>query len=447
MIKIRKGLDLPITGDPDQVISETKNTSRVAVIGDDFRGMKPTMAVKVGDTVKKGQLLFTDKKTEGVRYTAPASGKVSELNRGDKRIFQSVVIEVAGDESETFKSYSESEIDSLTQAEVKDNLLKSGQWVSLRRRPFDKVASPSETADSIFVTAMDTNPLAAHPSIFINENRNVFRLGVKVLSRLANKRVYICKGPNTDLPVDNLDKVQTQVFAGPHPAGNAGTHIHFLEPVTSERFSWYIGYQEVIAIGHLFQTGQLFTERVVSFAGPQVKKPRLIRTQVGADLAEFVIGEMKEGENRIISGSVLSGRKAAGAFGFLGRFHTQVSIILEGRQREFLGWQSPGIDKYSTKGVFLSKLMPGKKFNFNSSTNGSIRAMVPIGMYEKIMPLDIQPTFLLRALVSNDTERAQQLGCLELGEEDLSLCTFVCPGKVNYGPILRSNLDQIEKDG
>ena len=447
MIKIRKGLDLPITGDPDQVIADTKTPTRVAVVADDFKGMKPTMNVKVGDTVKKGQLLFTDKKTEGVRYCAPAAGTVAEVNRGDRRVFQSVVIEVKGNEEEVFNSYSEDELDDLNEQQVKENLINSGEWVSLRRRPFDKVADPAESAQDIFVTAMDTNPLAPHPSIYINENRNVFRLGIKVLSKLAKSNVYLCKGPNTDLPVDGLSGVKTQVFSGPHPAGNAGTHIHFLSPVSSEKFAWYIGYQDVIAIGHLFQTGKILSERVVSLAGPQAKKPRLIRTLAGADLKEIVTGEMREGDNRIISGSVLSGRNAAGPFGFLGRYHNQISIIKEGRQREFLGWQSPGFEKYSTKGVFLSRLMPGKKFPFDSSTNGSIRAMVPIGMYEKIMPLDIQPTFLLRALVSKDTERAQLLGCLELGEEDLALCTFVCPGKVDYGPVLRNNLDQIEKDG
>jgi Na+-transporting NADH:ubiquinone oxidoreductase subunit A len=447
MIKIRKGLDLPITGEPDQVISEQKTAERFAVVGSDYCGMKPSMSVQVGDTVKKGEVLFADKKTEGVLYTAPVAGKVVEVNRGQRRVFQSVVIQASGNESVKFKSYPEGDIDDLKVDEIKENLIQSGQWVALRRRPFDKVADPAERPKSIFVTAVDTNPLSPHPTVFINENRNIFKIGLKVLAQLAEDRVYLCKGPNTDIPTEGLSKVKTQVFAGPHPAGNAGTHIHFLEPVNSERFTWYIGYQDVIAIGHLFQSGEIFSERVVALSGPQVKKPRLIRTTLGADLNEIVAGEMKAGDNRVISGSVLSGRKAAGPFAFLGRYHNQISIIKEGREREFLGWQKPGFDKFSITKVFLSKLNPSKKFNFTSSTHGSIRAMVPIGMYEKVMPLDIQPTFLLRSLVAGDTERSQLLGCLELGEEDLSLCTFVCPGKVDYGPILRKNLEQIEKDG
>ena len=447
MIKIRKGLELPITGAPDQIVSAEKKTKKVAILGDDYVGMKPTMLVKVGDKVKIGQPIFEDKKNPGVVFTSHVSGEVLELNRGARRVFQSLVVRVEGNESLDFKSYTENEIDGLSKDDVKSQLLSSGLWTSLRARPFSRVASPESTPADIFVTAIDSNPLAADPNIFINENLNLFRAGLQIVSKLTDGKVYVCKGPDTNIPTEGLASVQTEVFVGPHPAGNVGTHIHFLSPVHENKTVWHIGYQDLIAVVRLFLNGKLSLERVISLAGPQVKSPRLIRTIVGADISEIVDGEMKEGDNRIISGSVLSGRKATGPFAYLGKYHSQISVILEGREREFLGWHSPGVNKFSVKGVFLSRFFPSKKFPMSSTTHGSHRAMVPIGMYEKVMPLDIQPTFLLRSLVSGDTERSQQLGALELDEEDLSLCTFVDPGKVDFAAILRENLNTIEKDG
>jgi Na+-transporting NADH:ubiquinone oxidoreductase subunit A len=226
-----------------------------------------------------------------------------------------------------------------------------------------------------------------------------------------------------------------------------GTHIHFLDPVGPEKTVWHINYQDVIAVGKLFATGRLSSERVIALAGPQVERPRLIRTLLGACLSELVAGELKDGENRVISGSVLAGRTTAGPFDFLGRYHVQVSVLGEGREREFLGWQKPGFDKFSIKNVYVAKLFPGKLFDFTTSTEGSDRAMVPISAYEKIMPLDIVPVFLLRALIVGDSDQAQLLGCLELDEDDLGLCTFVCPGKYEYGTILRNNLEKIEMEG
>jgi Na+-transporting NADH:ubiquinone oxidoreductase subunit A len=208
-----------------------------------------------------------------------------------------------------------------------------------------------------------------------------------------------------------------------------------------------MNYQDVVAVGKLFTTGRLFVERVISLAGPQVKKPRLLETRIGANIDDLIAGELSTLDNRVISGSVFAGRMASEAFAYLGRYHTQISVLEEGRKREFLGWVSPGANKFSIKNVFLSKLFPGKKFAFTTSEEGNKRAMVPIGMYEKVMPLDIQPTFLLRSLIVRDTDKAQALGCLELDEEDLGLCTFVCPGKYDYGSILRDNLTRIEKDG
>jgi len=445
MYKITKGLDLPISGAPNQVIETARAVRSVAVIGPDYNGMKPTMAVQVGDKVKKGQLLFTDKKTEGVKYTAPASGIIAAINRGEKRMLQSVVIDVEGNEKETFTQFSGSELQSLDRDKVVTNLVDSGLWTALRTRPFSKVPELSSIPHSIFVTAMDTNPLAASVEVVLADKAEEFADGLTVLSRLTEGKVFVCKAPNTKVPVTNA--VSVEEFSGVHPAGLAGTHIHFLDPVSDNKSVWAINYQDVIAIGKLFVTGELYNERVISLAGPQVLTPRLLRTQVGANVDELVAGELAADDNRIISGSVLSGRNAFGPYAYLGRFHQQIVVIREGRERQMMHYLRAGTDKHSVLNVFLSKLLGKKSFAMTSTTNGSDRTMLPLGHFERLMPMDILPTQLLRSLVVKDTEQAQLLGALELDEEDLALCTYSCSGKFEYGPILRDCLTSIEREG
>ena len=447
MHRITKGLNVPITGEPDQTVIEGPAISRVALIGPDYVGMKPTMLVGPGDAVKLGQPVFTDKKTEGVVFTAPAAGKVVEINRGERRAFQSLVIEVDGDDAVAFDAPGESDIESVTREDITSLLASSGMWTALRTRPFSKVPAVGSVPRAIFIQAMDTNPLAADVAPQIRERERDFRFGVLALTRLTDGKVYVCRRPAEPFPAEDHPQVQAEEFEGPHPAGLSGTHIHMVDPVGPGKTVWTINYQDVIAIGHLVATGQICTQRVVSIAGPAVKTPQVVRTRLGASIADLMTGQV-EGDNvRTISGSVLSGRATGGPFHYLGRYHLQVSALAEGNEREFLGWVSPGADRFSVRRVFASALDSAKRFAFNTSTGGSKRAMVPIGMYEQVMPLDIIPTFLLRSLIVGDTEQAQALGCLELDEEDLALCTFVCPGKYEYGPILRNSLTQIELEG
>lgn len=446
MITIKKGLDLPISGKPAQVIQNGPTITEVAVLGEDYVGMRPSMSVREGDVVKKGQVLFSDKKNPGVVFTAPASGTVTAVNRGAKRVLQSVVITVEGNEQITFNQYDRQQLSSLSDEQVRENLLKSGVWTALRTRPFSKSPAADAVPAAIFVNAMDTNPLAADPTVIINANQQAFEDGLVVLSRLNSKKLYVCKAAGSSVAVPQIDKLQTEEFSGPHPAGLSGTHIHFLDPVSATKSVWAINYQDVIAIGQLFTTGELYTDRVVALGGPQVKEPHLVRTRIGASLTQLTAGQLKDGENRVISGSVLSGATAEGPHAYLGAFHQQVSVIAEGREKEFLGWIMPGSDKFSITRTVLGHF-GSKLFNLTSAVNGGHRAMVPIGAYERVMPLDIIPTLLLRDLSAGDTDSAQALGCLELDEEDLALCTFVCPGKNEYGPMLRAALDKIEKEG
>lgn len=447
MIKISRGVDIPITGAPEQRIDTGPATRAVALVGFDYHGMKPTLAVKEGDRVRTGELLFTDKKNPGVRYTAPATGRVRQINRGAKRVLQSVVIDVEADEYVEFERHAASALAGLRRQQVVDTLVESGLWTALRQRPYSKVPAVDTAPRAVFVTAIDTHPLAADPTVVIAEQREAFGHGLTVLSHLTEGSVHLCTAPGADLPVPALERLRRTEFQGPHPAGLVGTHIHFLEPVSAKKSVWYIGYQDVIAVGKLFTEGKLYTDRVVALAGPQVTRPRLLRTRLGADLEQLVAGQMQAGENRIITGSVLGGRTARGPVAYLGRYHNQVSVLLEGKERNLLGYLSPGSERYSTLAIYLSHFSRNKRFAFTTNTNGSERAMVPVGSYEKVMPLDILPTQLLRSLIVGDTAMAQGLGALELDEEDLALCTYVCPGKYEYGPILRDNLTRIENEG
>ncbi len=446
MIKVRRGLDLPISGLPEQVIHDGPKISQVAVVGSDYPGMKPTMAVREGDRVKLGQVLFTDKKNEGVKFTAPAAGTVVAVNRGERRVFQSLVIDVEGDEAEAFTAYDTEQLQTIDRAAVVDNLVDSGQWVALRTRPYAKVPAIDSAPASIFVTAMDTNPLSADPAVIIAPRSQDFVNGLKVLSRLTDGPVHLCVAPNSAVAGAEVDRVIEHSFSGPHPAGLAGTHIHHIDPVSVNKTVWTIGYQDVLAFGKLFTSGAIDTARVVALAGPQVNRPRLLTTKLGANINQLVIGELANDENRLISGSVLAGRKAANAFAFLGRYHNQVSVIREGREREFLHYLRAGVNKHSALPLFISSLK-NRLFDMTSSTNGSERAMVPVGGYEDVTALDLLPVQLLRSLIVGDTDMAQKLGCLELDEEDVGLYTYVCVGKHEYGAILRENLTRIEKEG
>lgn len=447
MIKIKKGLDLPIAGLPEQQIHDGPAIPFVALLGEEYVGMRPSMLVQEGDKVLKGQPLFEDKKNPGVLFTAPASGTVSAINRGERRVLQSLVIEVQGDEQVVFERFAPESLAKLPRETVQTQLLSSGLWTALRTRPFSKTPQPATVPAAIFVTAIDTNPLAADPQPIIRAHREMFDAGLTVLSRLTDGKVHVCQAGGGKLGGHPAGQVTFNEFAGPHPAGLVGTHIHFLEPVSLQKIVWHLNYQDVIAIGKLFVEGDLWTERVIALAGPQVEKPRLIRTRLGASLEVLTAGELAEGENRIISGSVLSGTIGAGPRAWLGRFHLQVTVLKEGREKELFGWVMPGADKYSITRTTVGHFLKRKLFSFSTDTNGGERSMVPIGNYERVMPLDILPTMLLRDLLAGDTDSAQALGCLELDEEDLALCTYVCPGKYEYGPVLREVLTRIEQEG
>jgi Na+-transporting NADH:ubiquinone oxidoreductase subunit A len=447
-IAIRRGLDIPIAGAPDQSIHDANDVGWVALVAKDYQGLQPRLLVEVGDRVRLGQGLLTDKSNPELRFTSPGCGEVVAIHRGERRSLQSVVVRLEGDEEESFASYDRSALTKLDRHEVRDVLLASGLWTSFRTRPFGKIPAVDASPHAIFVTAIDTNPLAGDPRVVIGERAQEFSDGVAVISRLADGQVYVCSASGPELELPKLESMTPVVFDGPHPAGLPGTHIHFLDPVSENKSVWHLGYQDVIAIGSLFTTGRLSTERIVALGGPLVRRPRLLRTRMGASTEDLLKGEIEPAECRVISGSILGGRRAAGRARYLGPYDLQISVLREDHSRRFLDWLSPGAGKYSAIRVYASALRPRSyRFPLTTSQHGSPRAMIPIGNFEKVIPLDILPAPLLKALIVRDTDAARALGCLELDEEDLALCSFVCCSKYEYGSFLRETLDYIEKNG
>ena len=445
-MKISKGLDLPFSGRPEQVIHAHPAPRTVAVLGRDFHDLRPAMQVQEGDRVKCGQILFTDRKNPEVKFTAPGGGVIKAINRGAKRVLQSVVIQLdEQEEAESFPSFTAEQLASLDAVTVRQQLLDSGLWLALRTRPYSKVPKADSTPSSIFITAIDTYALSLDPMVVINEHREAFQQGVDLLAKLAPK-VFVNHYDGVELPRSQASNVSYHGWSGPHPAGLVGTHIHFLDPVGEHKTVWHIGYQDVIAVGKLFTTGQLWQERVVSLAGPGVLKPRLIRTRVGASTDDMVEGQLDEKrQSRVIAGSLLAGFRAAGTSAYLGRYNVQVCVIDEHEPRHFLHWLNPLLEQFSVLNVFFRPGLKNQTFAMTATQNGSHRAMVPLGTYENVMPLDILPTQLLRSLLVRDTVMAQQLGALELDEDDLALCTFVCHSKYEYGPALRECLRMLER--
>lgn len=451
-VTITRGLDLPLAGAPEQRIEDAALCGTVAILGADYVGLKPRMLVGEGDTVLRGQRVIEDKATPGVFLTAPAAGRVLAIHRGAKRAFQSMVIAVEegddpADSQIAVTKWRNATPDQLSGEEVTELLVESGLWTALRTRPFSRTPKLGTRPRALFITAMDTRPHAPSVDAVLADRMQDFVTGVACLAKLTEGPTYVCVAPDSTVATPERASIERVAFAGPHPAGAAGTHIHFLSPVDLERSVWHIGYQDVAAIGRLFSTGLIDVSRVVSLAGPVVRTPRLLRTRLGAALGPMLRGEIAPGAHRVISGSALDGRTAQGdVHGYLGRYAQQIAVLAEPGEREMFGWIRPGGAKFSIWGVVASAFRKNVSLNLTTTTNGGYRAMVPIGSFERIMPLDLMPTFLLRALLMQDVERAMSLGCLELDEEDLALCTFVCPGKAEYGPLLREALFRIEKE-
>lgn len=412
--RIRKGLDLSLPGAPRQVVTPGRPVSTVAILGRDYPGVRPEFRVAPGEQVRTGQVLFVDRTRPEIAFTAPATGKIAAIEHVHPHQFDALVIAVGPDEPEIFEHSGETMGDAGTRA----LLLESGLWSSFLTRPFGRIPDPGQTPQAIFVTAIDTSPLAADALIVARPYLTQFRAGIAALKSLGGGPIFVCQAPGAELAEPD-SQVQTAFFSGPHPAGLAGTHIHHLMPVSAHRMVWQVGYQDVIAIGNLFETGELWTERIVSFAGPGLRDPRLISTRLGANLDDLLAGEPVNGSVRVASGSVLTGRMSA----FLGRYHGQVSVLDS-------GVRGTGDGAWSRLLGTLRAAPPGP--------------LVPLGRLDNLLPMDILAVPLMRALAVGDCDAAEQLGSLELLEEDVALLSYVCAGRADYGELLRRALDDLQ---
>ena len=432
-IKISKGLDLRLAGEPRQVIHPGPEIQHIALCGRDYIGLKPRLLVSVGDAVGKGQPLFIDKRDPDTNYCSPGQGVVTAINRGARRVLDSVVVrlEDVGLEDVSFDPLSKPQLNEISRVQLFERLHKSGLWPAFRTRPFSRVPYSGCGPDAIFVTAIDTRPLSADPALVVGADPESFITGLGLLPLLTTGAVYLCTGPDWDIKTPDIERLEQVTFAGPHPAGLPGTHIHHLYPVNTERVAWHINYQDVMAIGKLFSDGQVPGTRVIALGGDCLIEPLLIKTIMGASTDDLLAtGFRRCGGCRTVSGSVLDGRIASGNLTYLGRYHNQISVIAEGGDRRLFGW-----------------LRRNPKYSLSTAQNGRFAGMIPLPAFEKVMPLDILPSPLFRALLVRDSDQAQALGCLELDEEDLALSAYVCPAKTDYGQALRINLDQIEREG
>ena len=434
MYIIKKGLDLPISGNPSPEIEDSSKISSVAILGSDFVGLKPTMLVKVGDFVQAGQKIIEDKKNPGVFITAPSSGTISSVNRGEKRRFISIEIDV--NEADDFKVFNKTS----TKNEIIELLQDSGLWSAFRTRPFNRTPKIDTTPDAIFINACDTNPLSSDPHNIIKEDQNLFNLGLLTLCEAFNLPIHCCyQNDNFNTTIDSVEYHQ---FSGPHPAGLTSTHIHNIYPVGQERLVWTLNYQECISLGYLIKNQSIRTSKVIALCGEGVADPKLIRTRYGANISSLTAGRVND-KSRIISGSVLYGHSADSAMDYIGAFHNQVSAIPNEYDEPFMSWLMPGSTIHSKLNVFLSSFIKPKSFTFNTAMNGSDRAIVPICSYEEVMPMDILVVQLLKALATYDLEMLIDLGVLELSDEDMALCSYVCPSKYDYSSLLSKNLEMI----
>jgi len=427
-IKTKRGLDIRVSGVPVQSIEAGPPIHRVALLGSDYVGLKPSLLVERGETVGLGQPVFADKSNPEVVFTAPAGGVVAAINRGRRRSLSSLVIDISAEpgRERTFTTFGDAELAQLDRQIVCDQLLSSGLWTAFRTRPFSRIPPERSVPEAIFVTAMDTRPLAADPAVIIESAMAAFASGLRVIARLTDGLVHVCMDADASLDLPQSDQIRCNRFAGPHPAGLPGTHIHILHPVSATRCVWHIGYQDVIALGRLFTTGRLDARRVVALGGPGVPRPRLVNTRLGAATDDLL--QHQQPACRVVSGSVLCGHQGSGDTAFLGRYHNQLSVLPEQRERRLFGWFR-------------------RDTAMTTSQHGKRAAMVPVESFERVVPLDLLTTSLLRTLLVNDTLSAQRLGCLELDEEDLALCSYVCPAKIDYGAALRVNLQQIWQEG
>lgn len=447
VIKIRRGLNIPLQGSAEKVLVRLDRAETYGVKPTDFPGLVPKLNVTVGDRVKAGSPLFHDKYRPDVVFASPVSGEVVDVRRGERRVMLEVVVKADSGDLE-YENFGAAPADSLTREEVIAKLLKAGAWPYIRQRPYGVIANPADTPKAIFISCFDTSPLAPDLDFAVQGEEQAFQAGIDALRKLTAGKVHL--GLNADFPPANAfakaKGVEFNYFTGPHPAGNVGIHIHHVDPIAKGEVVWVVNPLDVIIIGRLFLNGIYDATKVIALVGSEVTKPRYFKLISGAAVSSIIANNIKvDTEVRIISGNVLTGTRVD-KLGYLGFYDNMVSVIPEGKKHEFFGWIAPGANKHSATRAFLSKLIPGKTFRLDTNMHGGHRAFVLTNQYEKVLPMDIYPVHLIKAILANDIDRMEQLGIYEVVEEDMALCEYVCASKTEVQSILRKGIETMIKE-
>lgn len=443
--KLKRGLDIRLKGAAEAVLEKAEAPKTVALKPTDFPGLTPKLSVKADAPVKAGDALFFDKYHPEILFTSPVSGTVKLVNRGERRKILEVVVEADG--KAEFKAFTKADPLKLSREEICGQLLQSGILPFIRQRPYGTTAKPADQPKNIFVSGFDSSPLAPDYDFIFQNDKSALQTGINALSKLTEGSVFLGLSPTQANGVfSGLKNVTVNTFAGPHPAGNVGVQLHHVAPINKGDLVWTVSPQAVIYIGRLFETGKLDLSKTVALTGSEVKSPKYYKTIHGAEVCGLLKGKTKhETHERYISGNVLTGTKVD-LDDFLGFFDQQITVIPEGDDYEFIGWAAPGINKFSASKAFLSSLFPKKEYTLNANMNGGERAFVLSGQYEKYLPMDILPVFLLKAILANDIDKMEQLGIYELVEEDLALCEYACTSKIKVQDILREGINVMVKE-
>ena len=441
--KIKRGLDIRLVGRAEKVFSQVALPELFAIKPSDFQGLTPKMVAKVGDKVKAGTVLFVDKHRPEIKFVSPVSGELKAVNRGERRVILEVVVE--SDKKMEHEDFGKADVKSMNREAVVEKLLVSGAWTYLKQRPYNILANPAVTPRAIFVSTFDTAPLAPDYDFVISGQEAMFQAGLDVLKTLAPKVYLGVHADSATKAFTTAGNVEIHSFAGKHPAGNVGVQIHHIAPINAGEVVWTIQPQEIVAIGKLFSQGIHDSSRIVALTGSEVGKPAYVRTFVGASVSTMLKHNLESDNVRVISGNVLTGSEIE-QDGYLGYFHSQVTVITEGNYHEFMGWALPGFGKFSVSRSFFSWMCNKKEYKLDTNMHGAHRAFVVSAELDNVLPMDIYPEFLFKAILAQDIDKMEQLGIYELVEEDVALCEFVCTSKLDLQTMLRNGLNLMMKE-
>ena len=445
VINLKRGFNIRLKGEAEKKFGKSIDTDKVALKPTDFPGLIPKLLVKAGQDVKAGEPIFFDKYNPEVFFTSPISGQVLEINRGERRKVLEVIIKADGKNESV--SFGKADPKNLSSEDIKGLLLKSGLWPFIKQRPYGSLAKPSQTPKHIFVSCFDSAPLAPDYEFLFNGQASLLQTGINALSKLTSGKVHLgINSAQVNGIFSNLKNVEITQFSGAHPSGNVGIQIHHISPINKGEIVWTTIPQALIYIGKLFETGQLDFSKIIALTGSEVQSPQYYKTIHGSNLINILKGATQNACNeRYISGNVLTGTKVS-PDNYLGFFDSQVTVIPEGDNYEFMGWADPGFSKFSPSKTFFARLFPRKSYVLNANLHGGERAFVLSGQYEKYVPMDILPVYLLKAILANDIDKMEQLGIYEIIEEDLALCEYACTSKVKVQEIVRQGLDLMMKE-